>query len=118
MAKQTAEAINILQELLEHYTNTNDLYHSGIVCGNLAVAFEKSGNKKNAVDFYEKASEYFSQTKNLDENYHCKYSAARLYLQLGEKFKAIAALNAALSLKPNASIKDRALKRLMRIANL
>jgi len=118
MANKTSKAIKLLDTILTYYTDNEDTYHIGIVSGNLAVAYEKSRNSKTAISYYQKAAQCFNKTNHPAENYHCQYSLALLYMKTGEKFKAISALNSALEINPNASIKDRALKRLMNMANL
>lgn len=118
MAKKTAEAISVLEISLAYYTEREDIYHIGIIHGNLAVAYEKSKDNKSAISQYHKASECFDTTNHTNENYHCQYSLALVYMKTGDKFKAISALNSALEINPNASIKDRTLRRLMKLANL
>jgi len=114
MAKQEKPALEILHDLLFHFSHIEDTYHIGIVAGNLAVAYESLGKKELAVKYFQQASECFEKTGSKDEQYHSLHSLALLYLKLGKKFQAITALNSALNIKPKASLKDRALRKLMK----
>ncbi|MCD4752613.1 MAG: tetratricopeptide repeat protein [Anaerolineaceae bacterium] len=114
MAGQEKPALEILHDLLLHFSHIEDTYHTGIVAGNIAVAYESLGKKELAVKYFQQASECFEKTNSKDEQYHSLHSLALLYLKLGKKFQAITALNSALNIKPNASLKDRALRKLMK----
>ena len=114
MAKQEKPALEILQDLLLYFSQSEDTYHTGIVAGNIAVAYESLGKKELAVKYFQQASECFEKINSKEEQYHSLHSLALLYLKLGKKFQAISALNSALNIKPNASFKDRVLRKLMK----
>lgn len=114
MIKQEKPALEILHDLLRHFLYKEDTYHTGIVAGNIAVAYESLGEKLLAVEYFQQASECFEKTNSKDEQYHSLHSLALLYLKLGKNFQAVTTYNSALNIKPDASLKDRALIKLLK----
>ncbi len=97
------------------FSDAGDLRRQAMALGNQAAALDALGRLNEAVQKYQSASEILKDIDNKELRTYVLQNLAALQLRTGDQFQSLATMQAALEHKKKLSIKERFLKKLLRI---
>lgn len=99
----------------EIFANAGDYRRQAIALGNLASAYEAIGELQKACEHYQRSADFFKQVGEHDLRVFTLQSLSALQLRMGSQFEAMATMDCALAEKKNLSLRERFLKKLLRV---
>lgn len=99
----------------EVFATLGDLQRQGMAYGNLAAVQEALGRIEEAVDSYEKSAELLEKAGESEFRANVMQSLSRLQLKTGRQFEALATMEAGLEGIERPNVKQRFLKRLLKM---
>jgi len=93
----------------------NDFRRAAMAYGNQAAALEALGKTKDAVQCYERSADLFEQVGDKELNATVLQSLSNAQVRSGRRIDALFSMQAALSKKGHLTLKERVLKRLLKV---
>ena len=97
------------------FATAGDKYRQALALGNQAAAHEALGNYKEAIVGYQRSSELLKKDEHPETRAYVLQSLSALQMRMGNQVDAIVSMTAALENKPEISLKERVLKKLLRL---
>jgi tetratricopeptide (TPR) repeat protein len=114
-AKRPKEALKALEGTTEVFLRLGDTQHAAQAFGNLGAALEACGDVAAAELAYRRAADLFSNLGDVENQDYTLQALSRLQLRLGKPLEAITTMQTSLEAKPRPGIRDRWLRRLLRL---
>ena len=97
------------------FFNAGDPRKQAMALGNQAAAHEGLKQLKDAAEKYEKASEILKEIGETDLRAYVLQKLSAIQLRTGDQFQSVATMHTALETKKKLSIKEKFLKKVLRI---
>jgi tetratricopeptide (TPR) repeat protein len=97
------------------FLEAKDFRRAAMAVGNQAAALEALGKTKDAVQLYEKSAALFEQAGDNELNSIVLQSLSSAQVRAGHRIDALFSMQSALSKKKHLTLKERFLKRLLRV---
>jgi len=97
------------------FANAGDIRRQGLALGNLGDALDSVGRKQEAIPIYEQSADLLEQAGEEEMRAHVLQSLSKLQLRSGRQIEALATMEAGLEGFKKPSLKQRFLKKLLRI---
>lgn len=85
--------------------------------GNLGSALEACGDLANAEQAYRQAAELFASLGDTEHHRYTMQSLSSLQLRLGRPLEALGTMQVSLDAQPRLSVRDRLIRRLLKLPN-
>ena len=97
------------------FATAGDIRRQGLALGNLGDAFESVGRKQEAADVYTQSADLLERAGEDEMRAHVLQALSKLQLKSGRQIEALATMEAGLDGFKKPSLKQRLLKKLLRI---
>jgi tetratricopeptide (TPR) repeat protein len=97
------------------FAQTGDVRRQAMALGNQAAALDSMKKYEEAIQLYRQSNELLKQINAPDLRIYVLQSLSGLHLRRRHYLEALAAMQAALDLKSNLSLRERILKKLLQI---
>ncbi len=97
------------------FAQSGDTRRQAMALGNQAAAYEALRKKEDALRLYQQSNELLKQINEPSLRIYVLQSLSGLYLGKRQYLQAMAAMQAALDIKPHLSLRERILKKLLQI---
>ncbi len=97
------------------FQEIHDIRREAVSLGNQAAALELLGDPERALELYEKCSILLKETDEKELRAYVLSSISALQLKTGKQFQAIASMDAALDNKEQLTLKEKFLKKLLKV---
>ncbi len=108
-------ALSAAQGTEKVFEDIQDVKRQAIALGNQAAALELLGKPEQALDLYESCSDLLKGTDEKELRAFVLSSISALQLKTGKQFQAMASMDAALDHKKQLSLKEKFLKKLLKV---
>lgn len=108
-------ALEAAQGTEQVFFQAGDTRRQGLALGNQAAALDALGLSKEALDLYVKCADLLKQAGDKESRATVLKSISALQVRTGHQLEALASMNAALENEPKLSVKERFLKKLLKI---
>ncbi|MCC6148121.1 MAG: tetratricopeptide repeat protein [Anaerolineaceae bacterium] len=109
------QALDLAQGTDEIFAGAGDTYRQGLSFGNQAAAWETLGRYEEALICYQRSSELLKNHPDHDTRAAVLQNLSALQMRMGKQMEAMATMDTALDNKSRLSLKERFLKKLLRI---
>lgn len=109
------EALSAVEGSPAVFLSIGDKNHAAQAYGNLGSAREACGDSIGAEKAYHQAAEIFKSLEEKNQYSYTMQALSRLQLRQGRHLEAIVSLQRAIEAKPQSGIKDRLLRRLLKL---
>lgn len=110
-----AKALGTAGETDIVFEQAGDTYRQALALGNQAAAYEALGNLQEALIRYRRSSELLKNDEHREARAFVLQSLSSLQMRMGNQMEAMVSMTAALENKPNLGIRERLLKKLLRL---
>jgi tetratricopeptide (TPR) repeat protein len=110
-----AEALEAAQGTDQVFAAANDARRQALALGNQGAAHEALGDVQRAIACYQQSAELLKDTNDPDLRAYVLGSLSALQLKTGDQLQSLATMHVALQTKPELSLKERILKKLIQI---
>jgi tetratricopeptide (TPR) repeat protein len=110
-----ATALQAIEGTPATFAAAGDIRRQGLALGNLGDALESLGRKQEAGQAYEQSAELLEQSGEEEMRAHVLQALSKLQLKSGRQIEALATMEAGLEGFKKPSLKQRLLKKLLRI---
>ena len=110
-----AGALSASQGTEKIFEEIQDVKRHAIALGNQAAALELLGESEQALELYEQCSLLLKETDEKELRAFVLSSISALQLKTGKQFQAMASMDAALDHKNGLSLKEKFLKKLLKV---
>lgn len=97
------------------FAQAGDVRRQAMALGNQAAALDNMKKYEEAIQLYRQSNELLKQINDPNLRIYVLQSLSALYLRRRQYLEALAAMQAALDLKSNLSLRERILKKLLQI---
>ncbi len=97
------------------FAAAGDLRRQGLALGNLGDALESVGRKEEAVEMYTQSADILERAGEEEMRAHVLQSLSKLQLKTGRQIEALATMEAGIEGFKKPTLKQRLLKKLLRI---
>lgn len=108
-------ALQVIQGTPAIFAAVSDIRRQGMALGNLGDALGAVDKKKEAADIYEQSANLLEQAGEYELRAHVLQSLSKLQLKSGRQIEALATMEAGLEGFKKPSLKQRLLKKLLRL---
>jgi len=109
------QALAVVQGTDEIFAKAGNTHAQAMAIGNEAAALQACGDNQMAARRYQESADLFQSIGENEYRHHVMQSLSALQLKTGKQFEAMASMQIALNAKKRLSLKDRFLKRLLKI---
>ena len=109
------DALSIVEGTPQIFLTHGNQQLAGRAYGNLAAALEASGQRQEALEYYQLAAQIFSEEEDKEGYALTMQAISRLQLRLGQPIEAVSTMQVGLEAMPKSSLRDRLLKKLIDI---
>ncbi len=114
-AGEAQKALDAAEGTDSIFADAADLRRQAMALGNQAAALEALGKLEDAINKYQSASDILKDIDDKELRTYVLQNLAALQLRTGDQYQSLATMQAALEHKKKLSIKERFLKKLLRI---
>jgi tetratricopeptide (TPR) repeat protein len=114
-ADNAKAALLVIEGTPATFAASSDKRRQGLALGNLGDALESVGRKQEAAQAYEQSAELLEQSGEDEMRAHVMQSLSKLQLKSGRQLEALATMEAGLEGFKKPSVKQRLLKKLLKI---
>ena len=115
MAGEAQKSLDAAIKTDQVFQEAGDQRRQAMALGNQAAAHEGLGQMDKAAEKYEQASEILKEIGEKELRTYVLQKLSAVQLRTGDQFQSVATMHAALENKKKLSLKERFLKRLLRI---
>lgn len=113
--KDPESALRVILETDRVFAEAGDTRREAMTYGNQGAAYEALGKFEEALVKYQKAADLLKETDDKELRAYVLQSLSTLQLKTGNQLQSLATMQAALESKKKLSLKDRLLKKLLKI---
>jgi tetratricopeptide (TPR) repeat protein len=113
--KRHTEALEAVEGTPEVFLGLDDTLRAAQAYGNLGSALEASGDLVRAEENYRLAAQLFDEVGDGEQHAYTLQALSRLQIRQGQPIKAVATMQESIDTIPKPSIRDRILRRLLKI---
>ncbi len=99
----------------EIFAQAGDVRRQAMALGNQAAAYEALKQNKAALQYYERSAQLLRQSNDAELRALVLKSLSALQMRSGQRFEALATMQIALECQPRLSVRERILRRLLKI---
>ncbi|HVN54128.1 MAG TPA: hypothetical protein VMT46_07335 [Anaerolineaceae bacterium] len=114
-AGKAAEALVAASGTDEFFAQMGDIRRQGMAIGNQAGALEALGRLKEALEKYQQSADLLKAAGDQASRAHLLESLSALQLRTGNHLQAMATMQAALESKKKLTVRERFLKKLLKV---
>ncbi len=108
-------ALQVIEGTPATFAAAGDIRRQGLALGNLGDALESVGRKQEAIDIYTQSADLLEQAGEDEMRAHVLQALSKLQLKSGRQIEALATMEAGIEGFKKPSLKQRLLKKLLRI---
>jgi tetratricopeptide (TPR) repeat protein len=112
---RAAEALEATLGTDQVFAAANDARRQALALGNQGAACEALGDFQRAIALYSQSADLLKDTDDPDLRAHVLGSLSALQLKTGDQLQSLATMHIALQTKPDLSLKERILKKLIQV---
>jgi len=114
-AEQPQEALEVIKDTPTVFLNLGDMGRAALAYGNLGSALEACGDHDLAEVAYRHAIDLFANLGDTERHNYTLQALSRLQLRRGKPLEAVTTMQIGLDDQPNPNLRNRLLRRLLRL---
>lgn len=108
-------ALQVVEGTPAVFAQAGDIRRQGLALGNLGAAYDALNYKAEAIEAYQQSAELLERSGEEEMRAHVLQSLSALQLRSGKQLEAVATMEAGLESFKKPTLKQRLLKRLLRL---